>query len=211
VSTAEAYFESALTQARDAGLDEAATEEYLAEQQAAAAKLLRRAPLGQYMHSLARTVGLGHRLDAEPGVPDNAEHRQALAQCIVRERMLVGDAADDAMPDPLTEADAYLAKAAMRLTHLEKKVTHDGGVLLDVVPTQCIVRIKNSGRRKQTAFVTSQKAAVSFKTNFAAFLKKDVAPLLKYFKDDAVSDDKKAKKNNATPPPKSGGAGGKKK
>jgi hypothetical protein len=208
VANAEAYFASALTQAKDAGLEEDATEEYLAEQQAAAAKLLRRVPLGSHITDLAQASAMSHRLVTEQ-VPDNAEQRKQLAECIVRERVLLGDVADEALADPLEEADVFLHKAATRVVHDEKKLVHDSGVLVDVVPTQCIIRIKNSGRRKQTAFLCSQKAAASFKTSFAALLKKDVAPLLKHQKEEIAADDKKAKKA-PVPVPKSN-AGGKKK
>ena len=215
VTAAEQYFESALTQAKDAALDEEATDAYLHEQQHVAKGMLRKAPLGSHVADMAYSSGVQHNpISVRTGLSDSAAQRTAVASCIVRERVLVGDACDDAaQTDPLEEADVFLNQAAMILSHTEKKLVHDGGVLHDIVPAQCIIRIKNSGRRKQTAVISNQKAASLFKTNLGLLLRKEIAPLLHQHKEEVSAEEKKAgapagstsAKKAPAPLPKAGG------
>ncbi|GET85443.1 hypothetical protein, conserved [Leishmania tarentolae] len=181
---AESYIESAWQQVRDAGLltkEGTPTEEgdaYLAEQYALASQMLRPSPTGAHLHQLVASHCHGSSDDAVAGLardrPEYTLTRSEWEEICTREAAILFRYSTSATP--AGTAEDYFKEQQQAREHLyyfatAEPVTKTG----DIVPTKCLVRIRDSQRDRHTCILSTAKAVNYFKSNFGQVLRKELS------------------------------------
>lgn len=203
LENAEAYVKSAWQQAEEAGLllDDGKTpnpdgETYLREQYAEAVKLLQKPAPGAYLRQLVATHSTSASTESKAAAV-KAVQPQSSAQSvkewegiISRERAILSRAATfsvntGASKNSNEEEESEAVRAAIEEAQsacysalAEPCVggTSTGAApQADIVPTKCIVRIRNSQCQKHTAILSTPKAINYFRSNFAQVMRKELS------------------------------------
>lgn len=223
LEAAEEYVRTAWHQAREAGLllpDGSAPSgeegfEYLREQYAVAASMLRREPVGaQLRRTVEQTVP--NHLAATPVAATTAASTSTTTMAaakassplftaeewagfIARENVILKRFASSAAAAAQDDGEMIMHEAALVASQYYFTIAeplapvdsasadgvadtaggsgnaHGGEQAKDVLPTKCIVRIRNSNRTKRTTIIASVKAANYFKSNFMQVIRKELA------------------------------------
>lgn len=200
---AVAYYESALGQAREAGMASsrgipvtAEGAQYLHEQYLVAKSMLNVGAVG-LRRARCVTLLTGHEdvVSHQAESISDASYRACFewaSQQVVKERSLLK------APQPFVsedeEADApssshnageelSVEEEARQIAHEFRFVIADDEALQKA--SHCIVKVKGPAGKKTTSAVTTQKLANSMKTNLAQMLRKEMTPLLKKSADPA--------------------------
>jgi hypothetical protein len=207
LTTAVAYYESALAQARDAGMAasngqpvSAEGAQYLKEQIAVAKGMLNIGAVGlQRARTVSILAGSDDAASAVSYLPEatsDASYQECFewaTQQIVKERIalkaprpFVGDDEESGAASSSADVDEVVLPVedeARQLAHAYRFTVTDEEASK---ASHCIVKVKGPYGKKTTSAVTSVKAANSLKTNLTQMLRKELTPLLKKSQDTAA-------------------------
>lgn len=202
LAAAVAYYESALTQAREAGMAGAEGQplsedgaQYLREQYAVAKAMLTISPVGTHRAHCVRTMtGTVDAVVHMPEASNDAAYRACLdwaMQQVVKERMALRTPAAFVLPscdgedESTGNASSSMDEHSLPVEEEARQLVHD--IRFHVVcqredgnenASQCIVKVKGPAGKKVTSVVATQKLANAFKVNFTQMIRKEMTPLL---------------------------------
>ncbi|KAG5512092.1 hypothetical protein JKF63_07556 [Porcisia hertigi] len=182
---AEGYINSAWQQAQEAelvGKDGTPTDEgnaYLAEQYAIASRMLCPPATGAQLHQLVKKHCHGVSEDSVTstvsGPPTCKLTRNEWEDICTREAAIFFRYRTSATPSGTAEdyfKEQQQARENVHYFATSEPATNGGG---DIVPTKCIVRIRDSQRDKYTSILSTTKSVSYFKSNFGQVLRKELS------------------------------------
>ncbi|KAH9593297.1 hypothetical protein LSM04_008073 [Trypanosoma melophagium] len=209
LEAAEQYVQTAWQQAQEAGLlveDGSAPSgeeglQYLREQYAVAAGMLRRDAIGsRFKQIVDQTIpsGLANAASSShvEATTTTVYDKDKWAEIIARENVILNRFADSsAVKDDgeLVHHEAAQVGSKYYFNTFEPLAAESGGSkdvstghasgnsdalrgeqVRDVLPTKCIVRIRGSGKQKHTSVICTTKAVNYFKSNFMQIIRKEI-------------------------------------
>nr|CAJ2466249.1 unnamed protein product [Leishmania braziliensis] len=181
---AEAYIQSAWQQAQEAELltkDGTPTEEgdaYLAEQYAMASRMLCPPTTGAHLSQLVAnhcSSGLDNAVTgATHGQPAYVLTRSEWEDLCTREAAILFRYRTSATP--CGTAEDYFKEQQQARENIYHFATAEPTTRAgDIVPTKCLVRIRDSQREKHTCILSTPKSVNYFKSNFGQVLRKELS------------------------------------
>ncbi|CUG89732.1 Hypothetical protein, putative [Bodo saltans] len=210
LTSAVAYYESALAQAREAGMAASNGQpmssegaQYLKEQFSVAKAMLNVGAVGLHRARTVSTLSGGSDdaaafLSHLPEAISDSSYRECYewaAQQITKERVAIKAprpfVAEDeengtvsSSADVVEEEELSVEEEARQLAHAYRFIVTDEEANQ---ASRCIVKVKGPYGKKTTSAVTSQKVANSLKTNLSQMLRKEMTPLLKKTQDNVAA------------------------